>query len=57
MNRKKMPPQRLLGLTFTIAGVLFCLVAFINHEDPAVYVPVSLLSIAAGAALLLLRKK
>lgn len=56
MNRKKMPPQRLLGLTFLIAGVLFGLVALINREDPAVWIPVSLLSIAAGAAMLLLRK-
>lgn len=57
MNKKKMPLPRLLGLTFVIAGVLFCIVAFINHEDPAIYLPVSLLSVAVGAAALLLRKK
>ena len=52
-----MPPQRLLGLTFLIAGILFGIVAFINHEDPAIYLPVSLVSIAVGAAALLLQKK
>lgn len=57
MNKKKMPPQRLLGLTFIIAGVLFFIVALVNREDPKVYVPISLLSVAVGAAALLLRRK
>ena len=57
MKQKKMPLQRLLGLTFLIAGILFGIVAFINHEDPAIYLPVSLVSIAIGAAALLLQKK
>ena len=58
MNKKKMPLSRLLGLTFVIAGVLFCIVAFINHENPAIYSSSGVkCKPAVGAAALLLRKK
>lgn len=57
MKQKKMPLPRLLGLTFLIAGILFGIVALMNGENPAIYVPVSILSIAGGAAALLLRRK
>ena len=57
MKQKKMPLPILLGLTFLIAGILFGIVALMNGENPAIYVPVSILSIAGGAAALLLRRK
>lgn len=57
MNKKKMPRARLLGLTFVIAGVLFGLVSLLNHENPAVYLPITLLSVAVGVVALLRQKK